>query len=230
MDEFFKHLFENDNYEDDDADTQKERIEEFKSSYQKCTQLSSKYDISELQFLSFTTCDETALFTIPNTDIVARYYVDSDDTWLYGTQWNIPERHELTVGVPSTLDGVELLPNSSSKIEYVLYPYEQGCDLPMSYLIPTIGSFLDETSLKNVYESDSKLHHVIKWTDELTLILDFDKPYKVVLNGEFLSGFVDEETHFQLGDGGTLAYIDKDKNLIVCQCGDVSSVVIIKYF
>ncbi len=150
--------------------------------------------------------------------------------------WNIPERHELKVGTPSTLDGVELLPNSSSKIEYVLYPYKQGCVLPDKYLIPTIGTFLDESSLKKVYESSDDIndnfgeHHVIKWTDELTLILDFDKPYKVLLNGEFLSGFVDEPTHFQLGDGSTDVYIDNLENLIVFQYGDVTSVVIIKKY
>jgi hypothetical protein len=45
MNAFFETLFLSDDYKDDDDIIKQERIDLFKSSYQKCTQLSSKYDI-----------------------------------------------------------------------------------------------------------------------------------------------------------------------------------------
>lgn len=219
MEEFFKQLFSDNNY-NNDQDDQDEQIELFKSTFIECVDLSD-YNIEDLHFLCIEDDGENALFTFPNSCIIARYCFE--DSW-----WKVPERHELVVGKTSTLDGVELLENSSRDIEYVLYPFEQCCDLPMSYLIPTMGTFLDESSLKEIYENDCELHHEIRWTNELTLILDHEEPYKLFLNGKFLSGFSDEPAHFQLGDGCTIAYTDKNDNLIVCQHGDVSSVVIIK--
>lgn len=220
MDDFFNKLLLIDEYNDD----QYKQIEMFKSSFNECTDLSN-YSIDNLQFLCIEDDEENALFTFPNTCIVARYFFVFFDE---PTSWSVPERHELCVGTTSTLNGVELLDNSSHAIQYVLYPFEQCCDLPLSYLIPTMGTFLDTSSLTQIYESGCKLHHQIKWSDNLTLVFYDNKQYKVMLNGNFLSGFSDNPTHFQLGDCGTLAYIDKYDNLIVCQYGDVSSVVIVK--
>lgn len=216
MEKFFEKLFLDDNYEDD----QEEQLEMFKSSFNDCDDLSN-YNIEDLQFLCIEDDGENALFTFPNSFVIARYF-------FFNPMWRVPERHELVVGNVTTLDGIELLENSSRDIEYVLYPFEQCCDLPMSYLIPTMGTFLDESGLKEIYNNDCKLHHEIKWTDELTLLLDHEEPYKLFLNGKFLSGFSDDEMYFQLGDGCTMAYTDKNDNLIVYQHGDVSSVVIIK--
>lgn len=216
MEVFFEKLFVIDSYTYD----QDEQIEMFKSSFQECDDLSN-YNINDLQFLCIADDNENALFTFPNSCIVARYFC-------FDPTWSVPERHELIVGTKSTLEDVKLLENSSHDIEYVLYPFDQDFNLQMSYLMPTLGTFLDKSSLKEIYNNGSKLHHKIKWTDELTVVLDHDEPYKVLLNGKFLSGFSDDPTHFQLGDCCTIAYTDKNDNLIICQHGDVSSVVIIK--
>jgi hypothetical protein len=206
---------------DDHHDQKQEQIKMFQSSFRECEHLSN-CNIEELQFLCIEDdYENTALFTFPNSCVVARYS-------FYDPVWSVPERHELVVGTPSTLKGVELLENSSPDIEYVLYPLEQCCELPMSYLIPTKGTFLDVSSLQKIYYQDYRSHHEIEWTEDLTLVLDHGKPYKVLLNGEFLSGFTDDPTHFQLGDCCTIAYTDTDNHLIVCQHGDVSSFVIIK--
>ena len=47
-------------------------------------------------------------------------------------------------------------------------------------------------------------------------------------DNQFLSGFVDPDTDFQLGDGDTFGYM-YDSDLVIQNCGDVSSVVIIKF-
>jgi hypothetical protein len=199
-------------------------MDKFASSFHQYNPLLTKYYVNDLRLLCVDKSDETALFTIPRTGIVTRFYFEDEPFW------HIPERHELKVGLPSTLDGVQLLPDSSDQIEYVLYPFEQGCDLPLKYLIPTIGGkFL--SPLKTIYHMDEcKLHHRIKWTDEFTLLIDHDEPYKIIRNddGTVVSGFIDESAHFQIGDACTLAHLDDQGNLIVCQGGDVSSVVIVK--
>lgn len=217
MEEFFEKLFQITEYEDD----QDEQIELFKSTFNECNDLSN-YKIKDLQFLCIEEDEEGALFKFSNSDTIFRYY-------MFDPMWNaMCEKYELIVGRVSTLEGVKLLENSSRDIEYVLYPFEQGNELPLNYLVINDGEYLDDSSLKQIYYNGCELHHEIKWTDELTLVLDHDEPYKILSNGKFLSGFSDDPTHFQLGDGCTIVYTDKHSNLIVCQHGDVSSVVIIK--
>jgi hypothetical protein len=216
MEKFFEQLFENEDYIDD----QEEHIELFKSSFAECEKLSD-YNIQDLKFLCIEDDGENALFTFENQDIIVRYF-------FFDPVWYVPERHELITGHESTLEGVELLENSSENIEYVLYPFEQGGELPLEYLIIEPGVFIDKSTLKEIYSNGTKLNHRIKWTNDLTLVLNNDGPYKVKSGKKVISGFIDEPTHFQIGDCMTIAYIDGSNNLIVCQHGDVSSVVIIK--
>jgi hypothetical protein len=65
----------------------------------------------------------------------------------------------------------------------------------------------------------------------IVFINSYNGQYEVrqcLLNGEFVSGFVDMQSHFQIGDCATSAYKDKDNNLIIYNQGDVSSIVCIK--
>jgi len=43
-----------------------------------------------------------------------------------------------------------------------------------------------------------------------------------------VGGFVDAKTVYQNGDGETTAYVTADDALVVRNCGDVSSVVVIR--
>jgi len=47
-------------------------------------------------------------------------------------------------------------------------------------------------------------------------------------DGRAVGGFVDAETDYQNGDGETTAYVTADDALVVRNCGDVSSVVVIR--
>lgn len=233
MNTFFEQLFQNPSY----STCQDDQMEAFQSTFQACDKLSAynTATIEKLQFVCIEEDGQNALFTFPYSCIVARYC-------FFDPRWSIPERHELVVGRPSTLEGVQLLQHSSPSLEYVLYPYDQGEWLPLSCLISTMGTFIDASTLKQIYsdggdeddENDENgdedgLRHTIKWTDELTLVLNHDEPITVLRNGVFFSGFYDEETHFQIGDGGTVVYTDCNHHLIVCQYGDVASVIIIKH-
>jgi hypothetical protein len=128
----------------------------------------------------------------------------------------------LTINKKSTLEGIELLPNSSYKIKYELYPFEQCEELSLDVLFPN-------EKFEEINYNDSNIKYLIPWTNELTLVIKNDVSYKVLLNGKFFSGFTDDICFFQIGDGYTKAYKNKNNDLIIYNFGDVSSVVVIKY-
>lgn len=197
-----------------------EIIEELKSSFIDCEELNEK-NLKDLEFLEIVDGD-SALFKFHDSCNVYKYCI-CDPTWsvLYN-------RNRLMVGVKSPLEGVRLLKKSSKNIEYILYPFEQADEYDLKYLSLDGKKFIDLTKLSEVCNCHSEQNCTIKWSNELTLEIDgTSSTYTVLLNGEFLSGFSDEESYFQSGDNCTKSYLYKN-NLIVHQCGDVSSVVIIK--
>jgi hypothetical protein len=122
-------------------------------------------------------------------------------------------------------DGIvpKLVKNSCNEIEYELYPMEQGSEIEFNYID------MDEDDLEEL-DSSGDMAMKIKINDELMLKIDYDHEmsYKIYKNKKRVSGFTDEPTTYQLGDGGTTVYLYKKKDLIVHNYGDVSSIVIIK--
>lgn len=59
--------------------------------------------------------------------------------------------------------------------------------------------------------------------------MGMDCRYYITKNNKIISGFNDPSTHFQMGDGHTICYLAENGDLIIENCGDVSSVVIVKH-
>ena len=135
------------------------------------------------------------------------------------------KKHCLKVGIPSSLRGIKLLPNSSPNIEYELYPLADGQHISLNDLFP--GDKFEEIKFDS---SNSELP--IPWTNELTLVINNpnnNEHYTILSNGNFLSGFIDICSRFQLGDYLTIVYTNKNKDLIICNYGDVASIVVVKH-
>lgn len=62
----------------------------------------------------------------------------------------------------------------------------------------------------------------------MCLYIGKDCGYYIIKDNTIISGFLDPDTHFQQGDSYTICYLTSDNNLVVRNCGDVSSIVIIK--
>lgn len=224
MEKFLKKLFELDNYVDKEEE-QKNQIDTFKSSFSECDFFEKK-DINKLNFLSIEKDDESALFKFSKSNTIYKYK-------FFDCCWTEPcVRYTLNVGNNYELNDVNLIENSSNSIEYVLYPFYQDNIIPNKYLMIDDGQFIDETLLKKIFSTDNTdfdLIYNVKWTDKLSLVVTHDdSTYKILSNGEFLSGFVDNPAHFQLGDGSTEVYTYNENNLIIMNIGDVSSIVIVK--
>ena len=163
--------------------------------------------------------DEKIFFTINkksnNFEMSYVYYDFMEE------RWKLIEKHCLKYGIPSKLEGTELLPNSSSTIEYELYVFEDLQEIPLNVLFPN-------DKLKKIKFDDSDdFKYVVPWINGLTLEIGSNRTYKVLLNGNFLSGFTDDVANFQIGDCNTIAY--KNNDLIIHNNGDVSSIVVVKY-
>lgn len=112
----------------------------------------------------------------------------------------------------------------SEHIAFELYPFLQGQELTLKEL------GLDEENYVTVNNLEEE--GVIGWTHNLSLKIEHNKDdvleYQILKNGELFSGFCDPSSSFQLGDGSSVVYIYENR-IIVENCGDVSSVVVIKY-
>lgn len=220
MEEYFKEFFKR-NVQYSEESQKIQVVEDFISSFKESEDLAGK-KIKNLIFLQI--CEkyfgDIAFFKFDESTTIYKYSTDGPD-W-----FKISDRYELVQNKKSKLEGVHLLPKSSSEIKYILYPFEQGMELPIEILQIENNVFVNKKTLTNV-EVVEHNGIKIKWTNDLTCTIDDDGKYEIFKNGVFLSGFVDEPTYFQLGDSCTKAYIDKNNNLIIYNYGDVSSCVII---
>ena len=116
----------------------------------------------------------------------------------------------------------ELMPGSTDRITYEIYPFEQGDALELSEL------GLKEQSLgePNYFEEDEE----VNWIDGLTLrVGENDKgiTYTIYDGDQFISGLCDSSYSLQLGDAWSASY-RYGTDLVIRNCGDVSSTVIIR--
>ena len=128
--------------------------------------------------------------------------------------------------------GIKLIEDSDKKISYELYPFDQGDEISLESILR-----IKESELKKVKSKKCKSPKCLgddiaelkyEWTDSMFLYICNEGGYYVVKDNKIISGFLDPETHFQLGDGSTTCYLTDNNDLVVENCGDVSSVVIIK--
>jgi hypothetical protein len=119
----------------------------------------------------------------------------------------------------------ELIENSSTIIEYILYPFESDNDL-----IITICA-------ENLTDMDGAILIQPAEFETYGYVYDLQNGYKLYINGsyiikkddQFVSGFIDEKCNFQLGDCRTQTYILNNGNILVYNHGDVKSAIIIRF-
>lgn len=122
-------------------------------------------------------------------------------------------------------------------IGYEFYPTDQGSEIPAKCLF----SKLTPAHVAHVaHESDElnqnfEIERMWEWDDKLVCIgctrLNISHIVYLVLNKEndkIISGFIDPNSYFQLGDSETYAWVNEYGEFVVENCGDASSIVVIK--
>lgn len=178
---------------------------------------SKNTNINDLKLITLD--DVTALFTYNNHFIF--YNIESD---IWGTIL-----HEV-LNTNTNSQYAKLIDNSDANVEYILYPFENDTDLIVSvcpeYLTDMSGSIeleCTEMSLcENMYILENGYKLYISNTDD-------GWTYIIKKEDTFVSGFIDYECNFQLGDCITQTYMLKNGNIIVYNYGDVPSAVIIRF-
>lgn len=136
-----------------------------------------------------------------------------------------------------TETSLEMLEDISDKIEYEFYPTEQCEEIPAEILYNklTPAKKSDYSALDQDYFEKSELtefDYTWNWGHLKVSILGTVSNEVVYLvydqTGKILSGFVDTVTTYQTGDGDTKAWINEYDDLVIENCGDVSSLVVIK--
>jgi len=142
--------------------------------------------------------------------------------------------------------GVEMMNNTNDGIKFGLYPFEQGKEIPLKCLgykkkemVKVDGTefwpykemvFKNQTNIFRSQDEKFLCEMTFKWKNDLMLHIGeigSEVVYIVAKDDQIVSGFYDEITAFQRGDGFTTGYL-QGGDLIIENCGDVSSVVVIK--
>lgn len=108
--------------------------------------------------------------------------------------------------------------NNTRDIE--LYSFDQGSELSLELL------GFDHNLLHSMGYLDC--HDETMQIRDLKLRVDEDCTYTVSRNGCILAGFKNPDTAFQTGDAYTEVFIYDDTDIVIENCGDVSSVVIFR--
>lgn len=154
-------------------------------------------------------------------------YYDIDCEMWYSIYYEI-----LNYNNKDTCELVKLMKKSSKNIEYILHPFFtknnfNPFNLNPEYIVDISNS--KELVCKETIDDCGYSKIVIDWKDGLQIHIDSsNNTYIVKKDGKFISGFVDDSTHFQLGDSYTTATLLNNSDIIIYNYGDVSSAVIIK--
>lgn len=209
----------------DDNETMESIAEEFEETF-------PDYDINKLKFLKEVTeyKESYHIFSLGKKIMV----LSDDHTWHH-----IPKILLSTQKKNNKEFGVKLLKNSTEKITYELYPFEDQ-RVSVNFLVPENlieikGEECDLPKIDSIskHEIDSATKY--KWTDDLYLYVFCDEKkhyamyYCLVENDKIISGFEDSVCYFQEGDYSTNCFVTEDKKTLVIENnGDVQSIVIIK--
>lgn len=119
----------------------------------------------------------------------------------------------------------KMMENSSTNIEYILYPFENDTDLIIAIRAENLTDMAGAIEIQHD-EIDETRVYVLE--NGYKLYID-EGSYIIKKDDHFVSGFIDDNCNFQLGDCMTQAYILNNGNIIVYNCGDVPSAVIIRF-
>lgn len=142
---------------------------------------------------------------------------------LFDEKWNTMYYEIVNYNNKNKSELVELMINSSPNIVFTLHPFFTEKDKEVYFL--NIDYIVDMTNSKIVFQ-DKVNNVVIDWIDGIKLYIN-NNTYILKKYDNFIAGFTDKETHFQLGDCCTIVYILNNGSLMIYNCGDVTSVVII---
>jgi len=155
--------------------------------------------------------------------------------------------HLLEPDKKCSLRPVRLMPNSSKNFYYALFAFEQGYELTVEQLekLHCCKYTLLYSSEDNENENENL---VIQWPTFSNFeirdrkLVRGETIFTVIMNDEcpcsiyekdtnhFISGFSDEDMHFQLGDSHTEVYTNERGDLLIYHYGDVSSAIIIRHY
>jgi hypothetical protein len=113
---------------------------------------------------------------------------------------------------------VTVFANEITGIE--LYPFQQ-CDEVSLHLLGFDTKLLESMGY---FPEDQKLMQI----RDLTLTIDEDCTYTLLRDGFPIAGFNNEDTSFQTGDAYTEVFIYNKTDIIIENCGDVSSIVVFR--
>jgi hypothetical protein len=113
---------------------------------------------------------------------------------------------------------VTVFANEITGIE--LYPFEQ-CDDVSLHLLGFDTKLLESMGY---FPNDQKLMQI----RDLTLTIDEDCTYTLLRDGFPIAGFNNENTNFQTGDAHTEVFVYNKTDIIIENCGDVSSIVVFR--
>jgi len=122
---------------------------------------------------------------------------------------------------------VKLIENSSENIEFILHPFFTNEDHDIFNLLPEY--IVDIKHSEDLYIQNKPNKMIVHWKDGLKLHINRNEnTYIIKKDDNFVSGFVDNETHFQIGDCCTRAELLNNGDLMIYNSGDVCSLVIVK--
>jgi hypothetical protein len=138
--------------------------------------------------------------------------------------------HEvLNINTNKNCKYAKLLSDSNPNIEFILHPFitDAGHDIfiDIEYLVDMNGA------IELTYKELSYTQYVFECNNNIKLLIDYDldsRSYVILKHDKVVAGFVDDDAYFQLGDSITQAYLLNNGDIIVCNYGDVQSVVIIR--
>lgn len=126
---------------------------------------------------------------------------------------------------------VKLIKNSSTNIEFILHPFfteeeKREINLNPEYLA-------DMSNAKIIFECVYDDCINVEWKDGFRLCINTNingsNTYMIKKDKHFVSGFIDKQFNFQLGDCETIVYMLNNGEIMVHNCGDVNSIVIIRF-
>ena len=206
-------LSNNDQDDSCDKETIENMINEFKEI------MPYDYDINNLKLIYTSPNNDTSVYSLGDKIVGAH----NCDEWFNVPYINLSNEH------PSNEEHfIKLLNKSSDNICYDLYPFEQCGEVPLEALGINVQNLkvIDEGSVPKCLK-DYEVEMSFEYGDGFTISIA-ESNYYISKNNEIISGFSDPETHFQLGDGCTNCYLADTGELIIENCGDVSSTVIVK--
>ena len=198
-----------------DEKEKKEFMDDVKNTFYK------DKNINNLIFLGLQ--DDRGIFKYDNEIL---YY----DTW--EQCWDKTYSEILNYSTKDKCELAKLINDTNPNIEFHLYPFfSKETDEPYIINPEYIINNIEDATECVISKEDYKLS--IHWKKDLIVTINsdptiYEHTYTIENNGKFMGGFIDHDSHFQLGDAYTNALLLPNGDLVIMNMGDVSSLIIIK--